>query len=226
MTNKSEHSVDLTRLSLLVRWRPILFPIEQSKFLSVLPENGYVLSEGILDQHPAIGSRSEVTGIVAKKGGIALAVDSGKPGLQLEGTDVVAVLDEFDKLEALLREIFRFESKESARFYEVDAQALVWSPLTPLDAVRNCGADWTLPKRIGEIIKHPVTAYSLKVSSPDRLPVEEDWYELYIEPSSRSPEAAYFTYLVFRKPDRIAVWEMAGRVPEIFRLVAQSIEER
>ena len=217
--------MDLTRFAALVRWRTIHFPVHQWKLLRILPENGYLMAEGMLDTRPAFGSSAEITGAVGHKGTVALILDANKPSMQLDGVDIPVLLDEFDELEALLSKELGFESNEMARFYEIDAQVLVWSKASPIETFRKHSSHWPILEKAQEVVgSRPLAPYSLKLVSSDSMPGAEDWFELTLEPAARSPETAYLGVLTFRAAERNVIWETAARVQEVFTDIAELVE--
>lgn len=223
MSSHERYQVDLVRFSLLVRWRAVHVPFEEWKFLRLLPENGYIIQPNLLNRQLPYGAMPETTALVGNKGGISLILDATRAGLQLEGLGVIDVLEEFENIEKLLLTEFAVGSKETARFYEFDAQALVWSPESPIESIRAQTQDWPLLKEVGRILKKPVSGYSLKAASQTGIPTDEDWLELELQPAPRSPTSAFVALLVCRNPDRKVVFDTASRTIEIFRLSAEML---
>ena len=205
----------------MVRWRPVLFPLDQSALFLLLPERGYVISEDILNQRAPFGARIEAGGTVARKGRMALIFDLDRPGMALDGVDSVEIMREFDELEHLLAERFRL-GQTQARYYELDVQALVSSHGTPIDFIRSQPSQFQEP--IGQLLGHPVSRYSLRMCSTDHYPIDEDWYDLTIEPVSRSMGIDYNTVLMFRNSSRPVVVDVANRALEIFSGLADIVE--
>ena len=216
--------IDLLRCALLVRWRQIHEPFEQWKFLRILPEQGYVIPRDVTDAPMSFGSRSEVTGRVGTKGSISLLLDSSRPGIQLEGLDVSTLIEEFDAIETLLLDQFDFDSKANCRFYEVDAQALIWSQNSPIDILRRRTSGLPAFDDVASVVNLPLAGFGLKLSSPKDLPGDEEWAELQIEPSIRSPRSAYFSVLILRQNAKEAVWDMASRIPMVFGQIVEKLE--
>jgi hypothetical protein len=220
-----ENPVNMIRMSLLVRWRTILFPFEQSQLIKQLPENGYVLTDEIRNRIPSYGARVEVTGVVARKGDVSLIFDTSRPGFQIEGADNESMVDELDILEGMISDSFNVESESIARFYEVDAQALIRSRKSPIEVVRLYGADAGKFEQIGDIIGIETGAYGFKISSMMSQPSDEDWFEMLLEPNSRSPHTDYFAYLILRKNNRMKVTDIARRIKLVFQQVIERLEQ-
>lgn len=223
-TGKRDYPVlDITRLSLLVRWSTVVFPVEQWKLLQMLPELGYVPTEAG-SQRAGYGTRLEVTGIVGQKGVVTLILDAQKPGLQIESNDPELAIEELNRIENVLFEQLGFGSEKAAKYYEFDCQVLIWSERSPLDLVRKSMEGLSIIDHVSKAVRMPVAAYSLKVAARDERPSSETWYEVLIEPSSRSPDSAYFAYLVCRMPARKDVLNVANKVSDIFRSIVLGIE--
>lgn len=205
----SDFSVDIMRISLLVRWRPIFYPFEQWQFLKLLPENGYVVPEEIRNRRMNFGTRPETSGVVATKGAVSLTLDSSKPGIQLDGTDITTTIDEFESIEQLIDSSFGLSSEEMARFYEFDAQALVKSSASPIELVEGFKVENDISNIVSDVLNYSVKPFSLKVVRAEGRPSDDEWCEFFLEPSSRSPESDFFTYMIFRQPDRAKVLTVA-----------------
>lgn len=223
MVDQTSRSVDILRLSALVRWRPVLFPLEQSKLLRLLPERGYVVSESVLNQRQPYGSRVEATGVVARKGSMALVLDTDRPGMGLEGLDIVETLNEFDEIEQLFLESLSFDSNGQARFYELDLQVLVESRGIALDQIRQLAEGNNFHERIEASLGHPISRSGFRLCSPTGSPLDENWYEIHFDASLRSSNN-YFALLTFRNPERSIVWDLAHRATELLQTIAENIE--
>lgn len=219
-----EHSVDIMRTSLLVRWRPIFYPFEHWKFLKLLPEIGYVVPEEIRNRRMAFGSRPEISGVVATKGAVSLTLDSGKPGIQVDGTDLVSTFDEFQNLEELINSSFGLRSEEMARFYEFDAQALVRSTGSPIKLVGDFKVENDMSDIVSGVLNYSVNPFSFKVVRAEGRPSDDEWCEFFLEPSSRSPESDFFAYLIFRQPDRTKVLTVAQGFTGLLEQIIEKIE--
>lgn len=224
MATEPSGTVAVQRFELMVRWRDITFPFEQSRLLEVLPERGYVLAEGVRES-PPIGGRIEVSGLAARKGSLRLTLDPSRPGLGVGGNEIVDAVDEFERIEEVLRDDLRFDSREHARFFEVDSQVLVWSEQSPIETIRERVAEHSFADQVGKVLKHTVAPFGFRFVISGELPGSEEWHELLIEPSIRSPENSYFGMLVFRRRLWEPVRDVAIRVSEIFEQLASEMRE-
>lgn len=226
MTASEARDIDVLRFDLLVRWKSVLTPFEHPSLIRLLPEKGYVLSSEIAQQRMPFGGSLEVTGPVATKGNISLSLDAHRPGMSVSGKDPDETMREFDELETILKESLRFDSIKDARFFEVDCQLLMLSTGSPIALLRSLTEGMSMVSEIGDLLKHPLAMRGFRMSSPEGLMQNENWYDIILEPSQRSPEHFFFGVLVFRSRDRSAVWDVAGRALEIFDKSASLVERQ
>lgn len=223
MTPDTKNIVNIERFDILVRWSAVIFPFEQSSLIRILPEQGYVLPRPVTEP-PPIGGRLEMTGHIATKGAIRLIVDAARAGIQLGGTDAIDTVSEFERLEEILRDQLGFDSRAHAQFYEVDAQVMVNSHQSPINTLRRRVDLGKLAENVGVLLGHPVAPFGVRFVTTDSLPTSEDWQELLIEPSLRSPEHSYYGILVFRRKKWEPVKDVALRINEIFEKLPAELE--
>lgn len=220
--SQQPRNVDIQRFDIAVRWNRVGFPFEQWKLLDGLEEQGYVLTD-TAGRNPPLGGRTEATGVVARKGHLYLSLDSTRPGIGVGGRDVREAITEFERLEAHLLEVLRFDSRANARFYECDVQGLIWTDKSPISAVRERNNDNLLLKGISDALGHPLAHFGYRFGSRESDPGSVDWYELLIEPSIRSPQRGLFAVLVFRRANWEDVRDVAAKSPELFADVARKL---
>jgi hypothetical protein len=143
--------------------------------------------------------------------------------MSLDGDNPADVMAEFEELENELSTVLKFNSRDSARFYEIDAQALVSSESQTLESMRNYYGGSELNKLVEGAMGCPVSQYAFRACSPTANPHDPDWYELLFESSIRGA-FSFFSVLTFRNPERSIVWDIASRYEYILRGVADGIE--
>jgi len=215
LSTETANSVEIQRFDLLVRWKSVVTPFEQSSLLRVLPEQGYIVSQGATEP-PPFGGRLEATGSIARKGDLRLILDASRPGLQLSGVDVIDTVSEFERLEDILRDDVHFDSQNDARFYELDTQVIVQASDSPIGTFKALAGLVSIAEAVGNVLGHSTVPYGFRFGRGDSLPSSLEWQELLIEPSLRSPESLYFGILVFRRPDWETVKDVAIRATQIF----------
>lgn len=224
----SDHELDLIGLRLSVGWNTVLLPFEQSKFISLLPSEGYVLTADFRQLAASGGASVEASGAIGRKGNTILFVDTGKLTLGIEAADARSMLDEFDRMEDLLRERLSFDSGASARFYELIAHILVWTDRSAIDTLRSLNLSGELVQPIADILgEGQISDVSLRLTPSDGTPLGPDWWDIHIEPSWRSPDRCFRCDVVYRRSNGQAVRKFAQdlerRVEEIFRFLEHRV---
>ena len=218
--------IDILRLHLSVRWQGFLLPFEQRKFLSLLPEQGYVIDEGVT-QSPAFGTFSETSGVLARKGVTSLTMEPSKPSMGLDNPEGHLLVEEFDSLEENLKHGLSFDSPERAAFYEVLFSALVWTDKNALDVLKRLRpADDPLAAKFSETVGlGPAAMASIRLVPVIGQIHSSDWWDLLIDPSFRSPEQCYRVSFVFRNPERIPTMEITKDLVQMIKTTIQQLEE-
>lgn len=225
MPKQTSHEVEITRFDISVCWRTVAFPFDQSKLFRILPEQGYVLESGIRQAlRGQLGGSTEVSGLVANKGALSLTLANTRPGLGITGTVAADVVSEFELLERRLQDHLFFDSRENARFYEVDADVLVWTTHSPIATMRkSLDQNHVLLDTMSESLGHKVGLHGAVVAATDSLPGSEEWHEIHVRPSLRSPEHAFQMVLVFRRREWEPVYKLASRIPAIFEQICEGL---
>lgn len=214
--------VDVLRLHLSVRWDGFLFPFEQRKVLNMLPDQGYVVDEGVTQSPPF----SEVSGVIARKGATSLSMDPSKPALGLENLDAQTLVADFDSIEDALRDGLSFESSERAAFYEVLYSSLVWTDKNALEVLKNLRPEDNMATKFTEFAGFgDAASASLRLVSLSGQIHSADWWDLAVDPSFRSPEQCYRVSLVFRNPKRSRTIGVTKDIAQMVRSTIEIMEE-
>ncbi|MBI4199433.1 MAG: hypothetical protein HY535_03035 [Chloroflexi bacterium] len=220
---EQSHIVDVQLFRLAVSWNVVLFPFDQWKLVQLLPQNGYIPPPELSGRVP-FGARLESTGVVGTKGSTSLVVDTGRRQIALEGSSPEDVLQEFDQIEDLLARELYFDSKKYHDHYEVDVQALVWTQRNPLDIVAQFWQTSEHVRRLNTAITQECTIFGIRLASSGKNPTSNDWFDVHVEPSIRSPDSCYLSRLVFRQPDRESVMQTAGKAVELLQNLVSLLE--
>ena len=71
------------------------------------------------------------------------------------------LIEEFDAIETLLLDQFDFDSKANCRFYEVDAQALIWSQNSPIDILRRRTSGLPAFDDVASVVNLPLAGFGV-----------------------------------------------------------------
>ena len=222
--SQEKYDIDFLRLHLGVRWNTVLLPFEQRKFTSLLPDVGYVLDERV-DQPLPFGAYPEASGTIARKGTTSLTMDTSTPVLALEAKTGQSLAEEFDIIEEALKHELSFDSPEHASFYEIVAQALVWTKKDALAVFASLGTAESIASRFSEKIGiGPSANVTLRLVPASGEVHSPDWWEFHIEPSFRSPQC-YRVQIVYRDSERSKVIELAENLEQIINNFIALLEE-
>lgn len=221
----TDYEIDLTSLRLSVGWKTVLMPFEQSKFVSSLPGEGYVLLEDVRQVPAAAGVSVEISGPLARKGTATVLIDTRRLTLGVECQDPRIAVDELTELEGLLERRLSFDSAEHARFYELVANIQAWTRRSPIGTFRSLQlADHLVTRLSGTIGAGPLRDVSLRLIPAEGTPLGVDWWDFQIEPSFRSPDRCFRFNTVYRRSVREPVMVMARNLEDLTMKTLQLLE--
>lgn len=221
------HEIEVLRLVLTVRWNTVLLPFEQPRFVSALPDEGYVLSEEVVRAGRPFGGAIEVSGRIARKGNTTLVMDPDKLTMGLESKSAESLVADFENLEELLRRQVFFDSARSAWFHEFVEQMLVWSDRSPIATFRSANIGGDLGGRLAGKAGFPNAAnVSMRLAPAEGTPLDPYWWDIQIEPSFRSPERCLRFTVVYRSPQREEVMEFGRGIEKTALALIAELEGR
>ncbi len=226
---QEKYEIDFLQLHLAVRWSALLFPFEQRKFISHLPDEGYTLVGQVSEQlrRPSpFGTFAEVSGEIARKGTTSLTMDTGTAVLALDAQNGRTLVEEFDLIEEMLRKNLSFDSPQRALFYEVITSALVWTKQDALQVLRRLALVQDITSRFSEKTgMGPAANVSFRFVPTLGEIDSADWWDVHIEPSHRSPHQCYRVTVVYRHPERSKVKQVAENIAKVIEDSIESLEE-
>jgi hypothetical protein len=222
--DQKKYEVDFVQLHLSVRWNTFLLPFEQSKFISRLPDEGYVLDGRV--RQTVLGSPfQEASGTLARKGTTSLVMEMSTPTLGLNAENGQTLVEEFDLIEETLRKNLSFDSPQHASFYEVLASALVWTKQDALQVLRRLGSVQDITSRFAERTgMGPASNVAMRFVPAKGEMHSADWWDVHIEPSFRSPHQCYRVTVVYRHPERSEVIQVAENIVKVIEHSIESLE--
>ena len=135
-------------------------------------------------------------------------------------------MEELDIIEKVLKIGLNFDSPKHAAFYEVLSHALVWTEQDALAILKKSGNVEGIGSRFSE-----KTGLDRAVNAALRLiPINaemhsDNWWDVHIEPSFRSPHQCYRVSIVYRHPDRTKVTDVTGRIEEMLKSSVELVED-
>ncbi len=210
-------------LSLAIRFRTVIFPFDAVRYLELLEENGFVLSERIAEI--PFGARLEISGFIARKGKTSIRLDSDKQVLAVHSPIITDVIEGLNFQETLLKKEFRLETESLSSFYELTAEVYLKSKGNPLESWRAHFANDPLLNQVSNRLKKPVSPYGLRFASKETPPNHPDWFEIMFSPSVLAPSEMHEVRIVYRNHQREDVMKFAQQA-DSFIYALQAIIEK
>jgi len=209
------------RIRLSVRLNQIIFPIDGFELIDAFRRGGYILLTSPPPLRPlARGAMLEFRGPIAQKGENIIDGNSDRGFLGVEGPSYESAIRGFNELKELIKGNFGIDFDEGARFYEIIAKFDVDTVKNPLEAVSRVFGDNGLMATIDNILEQETSIFSLRFTPKGRIPNQEEWFDITIEPDLIKPTTTYAILLIYRGADRSKVEKFGeGLESKILRLI-------
>jgi len=220
----SGKQIQYQKLHLSVRYNTVLFPFDVTRFVQVLPESGYVVRDELVGPVP-FGARVRVTGSVAHKGEIVLAINMDRNSVGIDAIDVDTLVSEMDALEDLLLDRLGFDSQKSAFFYELLAEAEVSTDRSPAEVLGSKFIQQGIFRSLSTAIGEPTTNFGFRLVPTNANPNQPEWHDIRIQPDVARATTHYYLATVFRSAERSKVMDFASRLTGILSDALTELEE-
>lgn len=211
-----------TRTYLSVTYQSLFLPFESAALLEVLPTVGYVLTDEIPPM--PIRAKISVSGTIAKKGDIALRVNSDRRFIAVDAPNTELAVREFEALEQLLQDRFELVSEDIAQFYELGSELTYRSESNPLMTTENRFKDSPVFSEFSKILGEPTTNFGVRLVRAGAEPGATNWYHIHIEPQVSAPSSRYFVDVVYRHESRAQVLEFAKSLSDVVSRLIHALE--
>lgn len=210
------------QVSLAVKYNSVLFPFDPVQFLRALPKQGFVLSEKI--GPVPLGARFDITGIVGRRGEVAIRLNTHRQILGVNALHPTAVLDEMDSVESLLKTEFDFDSTGLAQYYEFLGGLTVMAKGNPLESWHTHFAQVPIVNTFSEVLGTDVSLYGIRLSPKAEVPNQVNWFDIRIEPQILSATDRHSIEIVFRHAVRDEVFGFVRKLEETLRVFLSLVE--
>jgi hypothetical protein len=214
--------IEYAGVSVSVRYKSVLFPIDTYAFLKALPEQGYLLTQEI--EAPPLGAKLSISGQVAKKGENALRLDTGKNILAMHASDPKTGLTELGGMESVLKRDFGFDSEGNAHFYEILATAYAKAGKNALEVWQGHFDDTSFVKQASTVLGMDTTLFGVRLSQKVGTPNQEDWFDIKVTPALPSGVSHYNIEVVFRRSSRGKFVEFVQKIDSVLASLIATIE--
>lgn len=207
---------------LTVTLKPVIFPIDFLELLEVLKKQGY---EPVVElPSPSGGARLVGSGTIAKRGEISVAADSQRRFIGVDARSTGDAVSAFAEIVQAIRDGLWLDVRDQASYYEIIARMRVQGHANPAAAI---GRFFQKLEGIGEIdsiIGEPVSLFTIRLIPKDKLPSDEEWFDIRIEPDMSLPETAYVIEAVYRKSTWSQVENFAETVESKIDAILDKLE--
>ena len=211
-------------LSLAVKYASIFFPFDIIQFLQALSRQGFVLPEELMQPIP-LGRRLDVSGFVARKGEVAIRIDTSRQVVAVNAMDVKSVVAEVDGVESLLKDELAFDSSGLVQYYEFLAGLTVKAKRSPLDSWNAHFSQVPIINEFSEVLGTEVSPLGIRLAASKQAPNQSDWFDIRIVPLFRSAENHHLIEAVFRHSHRNKVLGFARRFEDTLTALLSLVEQ-
>ena len=162
---------------------------------------------------------------MARKGTTALTMNTDKQTMGFDGTTGLSLVEELDIIEKALKNSLSFDSPKHAVFYEVLSHALIWTERDALAILKKSSNVEGIGQRFSEKMGlDSAVNVALRLIPINAEMHSDNWWDIHIEPSFRSPHQCYRVSIVYRNPDRSTVTDITGRIEQMLRSSVELVE--
>ena len=214
-------------LRVSVRLDFVLFPIDSIRFLEALARKGFEILAKI-PPPTQIPFRAQVGigGTVARKGNSFVDINPEKGVLATTGLSIEEAMAAFADVSDVIKSDLGIEMEENSRFFEILATYEFDSDQSPIESVSRILADSKIVSQIEEVLGEAVSPFSVRLVSKGRVPNQEEWLDITLEPSIVKPNRTYLISVVYRSAQMNKVWsfckDLESRISGLIDVVEKS----
>lgn len=223
---KRDPSISYTRAYLSIGFRKLLFPIDVRLFLHLLPEEGYILEEGIAKGRRGFGAQLSITGNIATKGEFTLALNSERGFIGIDGPEPLSVADEIAVVAKLLQERLEVDLSSTASFHEFLADGSIKAGTPPLETFLQTSKAFSSVGKMGKALGEEVSLYGVRLASAGREPNQADFIDMRLEPNTVHTKNLYSFSAVYRRQAMDPVLDFAKTFADKLTGLVSALERR
>jgi hypothetical protein len=211
-------------LSLAVKYSSVLFPFDVTQFLQALSRQNFVLPEELMQPVPH-GGRLKVSGRIARKGEVAIQVDTDRQVVAVNAADVKTVVTEMNAVDSLLSDELNFDSSDLVQYYEFLAGLTTKAKRNPLDSWHTHFSQVPIINEFSKILKTEVSPLGLRLSASGQVPNQPNWFDIRIVPLVQSAKNYHLIEVVFRNSHRDPVFDFARGFEDTLIALLSQVEQ-
>jgi len=211
-------------LSLAVKYSSVLFPFDVTQFLQALSRQNFVLPEELMQPVPP-GRRLNVSGFVARKGEVAVRIDTDRQVVAVNSADVKTVVTEMNAVDSLLSDELDFDCSDLVQYYEFVAGLTIKAKRNPLDSWHTHFSQVPIINEFSKILETEVSPLGLRLSASGQIPNQPNWFDIRIVPLVQSAENYHLIEVVFRNSRRDPVFDFVRGFEDTLIALLSLIEQ-
>ena len=184
-----------------IRCNYIFFPVEGWDLLTTLAKAGYTLLVPSLSKPPR-GVKIGFTGGLARKAENTIDGNDGRGFLGVSGPSFASAMHGLEELLNLIKTNIGIDLTEQARFYEVIGHFDIETDKNPLERLGRTIANDEVSKAFNLLFGYSPSLFSLRLVPQGKVPNQEEWFDITIEPDLIRTMSRYNVTVVFRSADK------------------------
>jgi len=200
----------------------VLFPVDGSELAEALTRVGYSIQPKL----PPARARMRISfaGEIARKNGIAIDGNSDRGILGVTAKSYDSAMAAYDELRAIISNELKINIEERSRFFEIIAEYKFDSVKNPLESMSKTFGKTRTLEDISNVFEHKVSTYSLRLVSEGKIPNQEEWLDITIEPDTIKPDLTYNIQAIFRSSQKKTVEQFGKDLETRLSKVIETIE--
>lgn len=196
----SSEKLSVLRFRFSTRLNDVLFPIDGRELADALAKAGYSIPPKL----PPARARATIrfTGEIARKNGVIVDGNSDRGVLGVTAKSWDSAINSYNELSSIIQSDLDINIDERSRFFEIIAEYKIESPKNPLKSIGNIFSKNRIIKNVNDIFEQKTSMYSLRFTPQEKIPNQEEWLDITIEPDLTKPTSIYNVSVIFRSVEK------------------------
>lgn len=190
----------ILRFRLSLRLSDVLFPVDGNELAEALARVGYSIQPKLPPARARM--RLSFVGEIARKNGITIDGNSDRGILGVTAKSYDSAMAAYDELRAIISNELKINIEEKSSFFEIIAEYKFVSVKNPLESISKAFGSTRTLKDMSDIFGHKTSMYSLRLVSEGKVPNQEEWLDITIEPDTIKPDSTYNIVVIFRSSQK------------------------
>jgi len=202
----------------LVRLKYVLFPIDFRDFRKALAKHGY---EPIPIRGPIPGRPIRISweGAIARKGESIVSLDTSLAVIGVNNKTIEEAKKGFEELAEITEKELGINLHSNVWYYEVGSQFILETKTPPTRWIAKMTDGNPYFSKFASVLGREVSTFSIRLSPPNKIPNQEDWFDITIEQDIPLANA-YHIGVLFRNKNRNEIEKFSTTLEKnILRLI-------